>query len=106
MRLARAGTHDKGWITGPWDSDLPVGIGFATVAVDEPHRHERNTEIYLIASGAAIAVVDGVAVEITAGDVLIIEPHEIRTFTSSSSDFRSFVLHVGGDGSPDKVPAG
>ena len=35
-----------------------------------------------------------------------VEPHEVRSFSASSADYRCFVLHVGGDGTSDKVPVG
>ena len=46
MRVERADeTSDKGWYAGPWDSELPIGIGFANQGIDEPHTHARITEI-------------------------------------------------------------
>jgi hypothetical protein len=27
----------KGWLCGPWDSDLDVSLGYANQGVDEPH---------------------------------------------------------------------
>lgn len=102
MRKGTIGTDAKGWIGGSWNWDLPIAIGYATEALDEPHRHRRRIEMYLVIAGEATAVVDGVSVPISAGDVLVVEPHEIRTFTSSSDDYRCFVLHAGGDGTSDK----
>ena len=83
-----------------------MAIGYATTGVDASHRHERATEIYLVAAGSSIAVVDDVEIEIRAGDMLAVEPHEVRSFRASSDDYRCFVLHVGGDGTSDKVPVG
>ena len=104
MRLLHAGDDAKGWLDGPWRSDLPISIGYATRAIDEPHRHERQTEIYLVAAGTANARVDGAEVDLGPGDVLIIEPQEIRSFAAASSDYRCFVLAAGGDGTLDKWP--
>jgi quercetin dioxygenase-like cupin family protein len=92
----------KGWLAGPWESSLPVGVGFANGAIDAPHRHERTTEIYLVAAGTVTATVDGAGVPLGAGDVVIVEPHEVRSFRGASADYRCFVVHVGGDG-PDRV---
>ena len=103
MKLGAVGADPAGWIGGAWNWDLPIAIGYATAALDEPHHHRRTTEVYLVLAGVAVAVVDGVEVPVRAGDVLVIEPHEVRTFTSSSADYRCFVLHVGGDGTSDKV---
>jgi hypothetical protein len=53
MRLLHAGDDEKGWLDGPWRSDLTIAIGYATRAIDEPHTHDRSTEIYLIAAGTS-----------------------------------------------------
>jgi mannose-6-phosphate isomerase-like protein (cupin superfamily) len=103
MRLLSVGDDPKGWIAGPWESELSVGIGWSVQASKESHRHTNVTEVYLVAAGSAVAVVGGEELPITTGDVLIIEPQEVRSFRSSSPDFRSFVLHIGGDGTPDKI---
>jgi quercetin dioxygenase-like cupin family protein len=47
--------------------------------------------------------VDGAEVRVVAGDVLIVEPEEVRSLMASSDDFRCFVLHVGGDGTADRI---
>ena len=104
MRLGKMGTDVSGWIGGAWNWGLPVSIGYATAGLDAPHRHERTTEIYLVAAGSSVAVVDGVEIALGAGDVLAVEPHEVRSFSTSSDDYRCFVLHVGGDGTSDKIP--
>ena len=70
MRLLHAGDDVKGWLDGPWLSDLTIAIGYATRAIDEPYTHDRSTEIYLIAAGTAIAVVAAPS----SGDV----PAEVR----------------------------
>jgi mannose-6-phosphate isomerase-like protein (cupin superfamily) len=106
VRVLRAGDDPKGWLAGPWESDLPVGIGYATEAIDAPHTHDVVTEIYLVAAGTARAVIDDRTVDVAAGDVVIVEPHEVRSFTASSADYRCFVLHVGGDGGADRRPVG
>ena len=101
-KLTVAEAEPKGWLAGPWESALPIGIGFANDAIDAPHRHERTTEIYLIAAGAATAVIDGVYVALAAGDVLIVDPPEVRTFRDASPDYRCFVVRAGGAGT-DRV---
>ena len=83
-----------------------MAIGYANTGVDASRRHERVTEVYLVAAGSSIAVVDGVEIEIRTGDVLAVEPHEVRSFRASSDDYRCFVLHVGGDGTSDRLPVG
>jgi mannose-6-phosphate isomerase-like protein (cupin superfamily) len=103
MRRLTVRGDAKGWLAGPWESDLPIGIGWAAQTLEESHRHARTMEVYLVAAGSTVAVVDGEELTIEAGDVLIIEPQELRSFRASSVDYRCFVLHVGGDGAPDKI---
>jgi mannose-6-phosphate isomerase-like protein (cupin superfamily) len=97
MRLARAdGQPSKGWHLGPWNSDLTVSIGFANEGIDEPHLHERITEIYLVARGSATVRVEQETVVVGPGDVLVIEPGERHTFVSSSTEYLHFVVHAPG----------
>ena len=106
MHLGKMGADAVGWIGGRWNWGTPVGIGYANGALDEPHWHGLTIEVYLVAAGSAVAVIDNAEIPVEAGDVLVVEPHEVRTFISSSADYRSFVLHIGDDGTPDKVPVG
>ena len=89
-------TQTKGWYTGPWDSNLPIALGFANQAIDEPHDHKRVTEIYLVARGRVTLHVDKQSIRLTGGDVIILEPGEARTFTDSSEDYLLFVIHTPG----------
>jgi hypothetical protein len=55
MRLIRSNpAAEKGWYAGPWNSSLPISIGYANTGIDQPHWHRQVTEIYLIARGSAI----------------------------------------------------
>jgi quercetin dioxygenase-like cupin family protein len=101
--VVRVGQDAKGWLAGPWESSLPISIGYATEGVDAPHRHAAVTEVFLVAAGEVTAVVDRAEVRLAAGDVLIVEPDEVRSLVTSSDDVRCFVLHVGGDGSADRI---
>ncbi len=97
MRLARGLDGPvKGWHLGPWNSDLPISIGFANEGIDEPHLHERITEVYLVARGTATVRVERETVVVGPGDVLVIEPGERHTFVSSSSEYLHFVVHAPG----------
>jgi mannose-6-phosphate isomerase-like protein (cupin superfamily) len=90
----------KGWFAGPWDSGVPIGLGYAEVGVDDRHVHDEMYEIYFVARGASSAEVNGEQVELRAGDLLVVEPGEPHTFTSSSDDYLHFVVQapfVGGD---------
>lgn len=51
-------------------------------------------EVYLVARGASTAVVNGVVVELVAGDLLVVEPGESHTFTASSDDYLHFVVQA------------
>jgi mannose-6-phosphate isomerase-like protein (cupin superfamily) len=96
VRRERITSDEKGWLAGPWNSDLAVAVGFATRGLDEPHVHSRVTEIYLVARGSSSIRVDGVTVELSEGDALIVEPGEAHTFLDSSEDYLDFVIHSPG----------
>jgi mannose-6-phosphate isomerase-like protein (cupin superfamily) len=94
IHLAAGRTEKKGWLAGPWNSSVPVPVGYARTAVDEPHFHAEMHEIYLIARGSSTAVVSGKRVELSAGEVLVLEPGEAHTFSDSSEDYLHFVVHA------------
>lgn len=87
-------TTGKGWFVGPWNSGVPVAIGFADTGVNEPHIHDEMFETYLVASGHSVAEVDGRRVALEAGDMLVVEPGEVHTFVESSDDYRHFVVQA------------
>lgn len=84
----------KGWFVGPWNSEVPIPIGWADVGVNEPHRHQHMYEVYLVARGESVAVVNGQPVPLRVGDMLLVEPGEAHTFTSSSDDYLHFVVQT------------
>lgn len=84
----------KGWFIGPWNSDVPVPVGYANEGIDLLHVHNEMFEIYLVARGESTAVIDNKAVKLKAGDMLVVEPGEIHTFTNSSPDYLHFVIHT------------
>jgi mannose-6-phosphate isomerase-like protein (cupin superfamily) len=84
----------KGWFVGPWNSAVPVGIGWADRGVNDPHRHHQMHEIYLVARGRSVAVVQDQRVVLGAGDMLVVEPGESHTFIESSSDYLHFVIQA------------
>jgi mannose-6-phosphate isomerase-like protein (cupin superfamily) len=97
MRLERVDPNiAKGWYAGPWNSNLPVSIGYANTGIDEPHLHQQITEIYLVARGTAVLRVENQTVALSAGDLILIDPGEAHTFLSSSPDYFHFVLHTPG----------
>ena len=101
-------TAAKGWYAGPWNSDLPIAIGYANTGVDEPHVHTQITEIYLVARGTSQLRVGLETVTLHAGDLIIVEPGEAHTFLSNSPDYFHVVLHTpalsGDDAHRDKQP--
>jgi len=75
---------------------LTVSIGYANKGLDEPHVHQRITDIYLVARGTSELRVGQETVTLEPGDVVVIEPAEAHTFLSSSPDYFHFVAHVPG----------
>lgn len=97
MRIEKADPNiAKGWYLGPWNAELDISIGYANDGVDEPHLHQRITEIYLIARGTVEMRVERETIHLSAGKVIVIEPGQAHTFLSSSPDYFHFVLHVPG----------
>lgn len=97
MRLERADpSKAKGWYCGPWNSNLPISIGYANTGVDEPHVHSQVTEVYLVARGTADVRVGHETIRLTSGEMLVVEPGEAHTFLTSSPDYFHFVLHTPG----------
>jgi mannose-6-phosphate isomerase-like protein (cupin superfamily) len=86
----------KGWYLGPWNSDLPLSLGYAPRGIDEPHIHTRMTEMYLVARGTSEIRVGHETISLTAGDVIVVEPGEPHTFLSSSPDYFHFVIQTPG----------
>ena len=109
MRLIQAdSTAAKGWYVGPWNSDLPIAIGYANVGIDEPHAHTQISEIYVVARGTSQIRVEQETITLRAGDMIIVEPGEAHTFLSNSADYFHVVLHTptlsGDDARRDKQP--
>jgi mannose-6-phosphate isomerase-like protein (cupin superfamily) len=86
----------KGWYLGPWNSDLPISLGYAPQGIDEPHIHTTITEIYVVARGTSELRVGDRTVTLTAGDVVVVEPGEPHTFLSSSEEYFHFVIQTPG----------
>ncbi|MEM7126863.1 MAG: cupin domain-containing protein [Chloroflexota bacterium] len=87
-------TEAKGWYAGPWDSSVPVALGYANEGIDIAHHHETMFEIYLVAQGESVAIVDGIRVSLKARDVLVVEPGEVHTFVESTDDYFHFVVQT------------
>lgn len=84
----------KGWYVGPWDSDVPVPIGYANEGVNELHCHAHMHEVYLVAQGESTVVVNDETVTLRPGAVLVVEPGERHTFVASSADYFHFVIQT------------
>lgn len=96
MKIAHADPSEKGWYFGPWNSGLPISVGYANKGIDEPHVHNQVTEIYLVARGTAEIRVEQQTVSLGPGDMIAVEAGEAHTFLSSSQDYFHFVLHMPG----------
>ncbi len=95
MRLEPADSSAaKGWYVGPWNSDLPIAIGYANAGVDEPHAHTQITEVYVVVRGTSHIRVEQETIALHAGDLLIVEPGEAHTFLSNSLDYFHIVVHT------------
>lgn len=94
MHLTRKKDTRKGWLVGPWNSEVPIPIGYANAGVDEEHYHSQMYEVYLVAQGQSAAVVDGQKIELKAGDILVVEPGEVHTFVNSTEDYLHFVTQM------------
>ena len=84
----------KGWFVGPWNSSVPIPIGYANTGIDEPHHHSQMFEIYFVAKGRSTAVVNQQSLLLKAGDILVVEPGESHTFSASSNDYFHFVIQT------------
>jgi mannose-6-phosphate isomerase-like protein (cupin superfamily) len=95
MRLEQADlAAAKGWYVGPWNSDLPIAIGYANAGIDEPHLHVRITEIYVVARGTAQIRIEQETITLHAGDLIIIEPGEAHTLLANSPYYYHVVVHT------------
>ncbi len=84
----------KGWFVGPWNTAVPIPIGYANEGIDVKHYHAQMYEVYLVAQGWSTAVVDDQPIYLKAGDILVLEPHEVHTFIENSDDYLHFVIHT------------
>ncbi len=84
----------KGWFVGPWNSAVPIPVGYANEGVNELHQHDQMFEIYLVARGTSTAVVNQQIIQLQAGDMLVVEPGETHSFGHSSPDYFHFVIQT------------
>lgn len=89
-----ADTDAKGWYFGPWNSTVPVPVGYANEGIDLMHYHEHMHEIYLVAQGTSTILIDGNEIQLKQGDAIAVEPGEVHTFVDSSDDYFHFVIHA------------
>lgn len=89
-----ADKQTKGWFFGPWNSNVPVPVGYANEGIDLTHYHEHMYEVYLIAQGTSTILINDVKVHLKQGDAIVLEPNEVHTFLESSEDYFHFVVHA------------
>ena len=94
IHLTPNSTNPKGWFAGPWNSSVPVAVGYANEGIDIRHYHAEMYEIYLVAQGESVAIVSDERVPLKARDVLIVEPGEVHTFVESTEDYFHFVIQT------------
>lgn len=102
MRIERADDDGKGWYLGPWNSELPISVGYANEGIDEPHLHTSTTELYIVGRGRSTVRVGQRTIELQPGDALVIEPGEPHTFLDSSDDYFHVVVHWPGARTDEK----
>jgi quercetin dioxygenase-like cupin family protein len=82
----------KGWYNELSHPSLPA-VGFANQGINEPHYHRQLYEVYLVARGSSVMVVDDTSIALQAGDVVVVEPGQVHTFVENTPDYFHFVLH-------------
>ena len=90
----KADKAEKGWFFGPWNTNVPVAVGYANKGIDLVHYHEHMHEIYLVARGSSVLQINNQDIHLEAGDAISVEPDEVHTFLSSSEDYFHFVIHA------------
>lgn len=81
---------------------LPVGRSFA------PHYHEDMTEVFLFTAGTVAVTVGGSVTEVTAGDAVVIEPHEVhmmKNIGEGEATYIAFGVSTGVGGRTVTMPA-
>jgi quercetin dioxygenase-like cupin family protein len=94
LHLTPSTNDPKGWFAGPWNSTVPAAVGYANTGIDIRHYHAEMYEIYLVAQGESVAIVNDQRVRLKAKDVLIVEPGEVHTFVESTDDYFHFVIQT------------
>lgn len=84
----------KGWFFGPWNTGIPIPVGYANEGIDETHYHQKMFEIYLVAQGQSTIIVGSNEFVLRKGDVFVVEPNEVHSFVASSDDYMHFVIHA------------
>ncbi len=90
----KADKATKEWFFGPWNSAVPIAVGYANEGIDLTHYHEKMYEVYLVARGSSVLKINDQKLHLEAGDAVAVEPTEVHTFLSSSEDYFHFVLHT------------
>lgn len=94
LHLTPSTATPKSWYAGPWNSSAPVAVGYANEGIDLRHYHAEMYEIYLVAQGESVAVINDERIVLNARDVLIVEPGEVHTFVESTPDYFHFVIQA------------
>ncbi len=73
---------------------MPVAIGYANEGINLSHYHAQMYEIYLVAQGESVAIVNEQRITLKAKDLLVVEPGEVHTFIDSTDDYFHFVIQT------------
>ena len=90
----------KGWYLGPWNSELPAAVGWATAGIDEPHLHAGRWEVYLVARGTSLVRVGFTGAAAGAGEALAALPGVTGVRAADAATYR-LDCAAGADPRPD-----
>lgn len=87
-------SQSKGWFFGSWNSKLTISVGYANEGINEQHYHEKMYEVYLVAQGSSVMLINNEELVLKQGEAIAVEPSEVHTFISSTPDYLHFVIHT------------
>lgn len=81
------------WVCGHWNgSPLVIGMGLRTEVGREVRHHHPYREYYIVLEGSAELEVEGTAVPLRAGMVVMVEPGERHQVTAVGADGARWIV--------------
>ncbi|MCR8679173.1 MULTISPECIES: cupin domain-containing protein [Campylobacter] len=84
----RSEFHDELSLTG---CEVSINHLKAGESVPFVHSHKQNEEVYVVIEGSGVLYIDGEEFEVSAGDILRIDPDGKRCFKASSSSDLKYI---------------